>query len=1076
MAWTHVRLALLLFVGLAASRAHAQVSSSVLTGNVVDASTKAPVADVVVTATSPGLQGEQVVVTDATGLYRVPQLPAGAYTLRFEKESYRPFSRAGIEVPADRTLRLNVELLPETAGVETVTVVGTPPTVDVGSSTVGTTINQDFMRNIAVSRPGGLGGATRSFDSIATVAPQANSDVYGVGISGATSPENQYLIDGLSVNNPAYGVLGTLLSSEFVDEVNVITGGYMPEYGRTTGGTVSATTKSGGNEFHGSVFGTFTPGSLAGTPAEIPGVSGTVVGRRDIGNFGDFGATLGGYIIKDKLWFFAGFQAAYTRYKYFRSFQLANSDGTFTPIGNSEQKRFGDEHTYQIVGKLTYLINSDHRVSVTFIGIPTGGGGGASFPARSTVAVGGTGRGPTSAALFTQGTFNSSSFRTKDDSYDVVGELNSSFLDKRLLLDIRAGWHHQQDDSLPVDGTGFDVNGTGLAGTIGIRGTPDGTQNVANIDADVPASVKAACGTAASNASCGVIQYTYGGPGFLQSLKLDSYQGKGTLTYLLTALGHHVLKGGIDVEFSTYQDQKAYSGKTFLSADGANDDGTITTYTDLRRFGYLTGVGRTDAVTQDGLTAKSKRQAIGGFIQDSWSILDKVTLNLGLRYDSVNLKGEDGVTRIALNDQLSPRVGVVWDPTQQGRAKIFANYGRYYENIPLDIADRELSPEAQISGFFDGACDPLGSGGLARCQSAQYQLQTRPTRPNRWWRVTGTPDVVPVDPDLKSPSNDEIVAGAEYEVIANARLGISYTYRNLHRTVEDMSNDEANTYFIGNPGEGIADTFPKAKRTYHAITVSFNKSFADLWLAQASYTWSSLKGNYDGLYRPEDQQLDPNLNSTFDLRSLLQNQDGNLSNDQTHTIKAYVAKEFVILPVFSVTLGLGFNASSGIPINYLGAQELYGNGQAYILTRGSGGRLPWNTSFDARLALNYRLSKDMTVTAAVDAFNVFNSQRPVLVDQNYTFDTVGPIVNASNGSVPTQFGGVCPQGAANPAACAAGNGSLPKPRLYADGTPINVVLPDPTQNPQITLTNPNWGKPTAYQAVRTIRFSARFSF
>ena len=103
-------------------------------------------------------------------------------------------------------------------------------------------------------------------------------------------------------------------------------------------------------------------------------------------------------------------------------------------------------------------------------------------------------------------------------------------------------------------------------------------------------------------------------------------------------------------------------------------------------------------------------------------------------------------------------------------------------------------------------------------------------------------DQVPVDPDLKSPSNDEIVAGGEYEVFPNARVGISYTYRNLVRTIEDMSNDEANTYFIGNPGEGIADTFPKAKRTYHAVTLNFTKSFADLWLAQVSYTWSSSAG------------------------------------------------------------------------------------------------------------------------------------------------------------------------------------------------------------------------------------------
>src|SRR5215813_4467272 len=122
--WRNARATLLCLALLAGSGAWAQIGASVLTGNVVDAATKAPVGDVVVTATSPGLQGEQVVVTDATGLYRIPQLPPGTYTLRFEKETYRPFTRTGIDVASDRTLRLNVELLPETAGSETVTVVG----------------------------------------------------------------------------------------------------------------------------------------------------------------------------------------------------------------------------------------------------------------------------------------------------------------------------------------------------------------------------------------------------------------------------------------------------------------------------------------------------------------------------------------------------------------------------------------------------------------------------------------------------------------------------------------------------------------------------------------------------------------------------------------------------------------------------------------------------------------------------------------------------------------------------------------------------------------------------------------
>ena len=203
--------ALALAAALLPSGALAQGATSVLTGNVVDAQTRAAVADVVVTATSPGLQGEQVVVTDATGLYRIPQLPPGTYTLRFEKETYRPFTRTEIDVAADRTLRLNIELLPESITGDAIIITGAAPIVDVGSSTVATTLNQDFVRNFALSRPGGIGGAVRSFDSIATAAPQTAADVYGISINGATSPENSYLIDGLSVNNPAYGVLGTPL-------------------------------------------------------------------------------------------------------------------------------------------------------------------------------------------------------------------------------------------------------------------------------------------------------------------------------------------------------------------------------------------------------------------------------------------------------------------------------------------------------------------------------------------------------------------------------------------------------------------------------------------------------------------------------------------------------------------------------------------------------------------------------------------------------------------------------------------------------------------------------------------------
>jgi hypothetical protein len=85
---------------------------STLTGTVVNAQTKAPAVEVLVTATSPSLQGEQTAVTDAQGNYQIPDLPPGTYTLRFENESYQPYARHHIDLRIDSTTRVNVELLP----------------------------------------------------------------------------------------------------------------------------------------------------------------------------------------------------------------------------------------------------------------------------------------------------------------------------------------------------------------------------------------------------------------------------------------------------------------------------------------------------------------------------------------------------------------------------------------------------------------------------------------------------------------------------------------------------------------------------------------------------------------------------------------------------------------------------------------------------------------------------------------------------------------------------------------------------------------------------------------------------
>src|SRR5829696_4539685 len=139
--------------------------SGVLTGTVRDAATKAPIADVVVTATSEALQGEQIVVTDGAGQYRIPQLPPGLYNIRLEKETYKPSSRGGVQLRVGSTIRVNIELLPEAIKAEEIVVVGRAPTVDVGSTTTGAAVGSEFVSRIALSPPSSKGSSTRSFES-----------------------------------------------------------------------------------------------------------------------------------------------------------------------------------------------------------------------------------------------------------------------------------------------------------------------------------------------------------------------------------------------------------------------------------------------------------------------------------------------------------------------------------------------------------------------------------------------------------------------------------------------------------------------------------------------------------------------------------------------------------------------------------------------------------------------------------------------------------------------------------------------------------------------------------------------
>jgi hypothetical protein len=231
-------------------------------------------------------------------------------------------------------------------------------------------------------------------------------------------------------------------------------------------------------------------------------------------------------------------------------------------------------------------------------------------------------------------------------------------------------------------------------------------------------------------------------------------------------------------------------------------------------------------------------------------------------------------------------------------------------------------------------------------------------------------------------------------------------------------------------------------RNYDALTIYLTKVFSDEWLAQLSYTASYLRGNYAGLFRPETAQLDPNINSDFDLRSLLANRTGPLPGDRTHQIKLYGAKDWVLTPEHHITSGVSLKGRSGTPTSYLGSHPLYGLDEAFILPRGAGERTPWEFGADLQLGYRFNIDKDKTVQATVDIFNVLNFQAVTLKDNRYTATDVLPVTNGS---------------------------------VAADGTIPGLKREDGTDFTAAEI-NPNFGRPTAYQTPRVIRFGLRTTF
>ncbi len=783
--------------------------------------------------------------------------------------------------------------------------------------------------------------------------------------------------------------------------MNVISGGYMPEYGRTTGGVLSAITKTGSNEFHGGAFSYYSPGGLAGTPKVVPQAIDTVIGTSPLAYSYDIGADVGGPIVKDKLWFYVGFDYSTENYDVNRAFYSQIPDGmggvkidptTGNPatqhINGLDQHFSAVSQTFQAIGKLTYALNDDNKLTATFIASPTQTGGNGRF------AVDPTAGGPETNANGFSGTYSSLAHKLDSASYDTNLKWSTELDNKRILVDTIAGWHHQYNDVLPADGT-LPGSGQGLSAYPNVQWAQ--SPNYHGLPEFEGNAFKTACTPppgSSVNTLCPLTSYSSGGPtGQIGVQTYDRYTLGSTLTYLFQGLGHHVVKVGVSGEYTVFDHLKGHSGGTNII------ESTQGQLSDAEHFGVLIGPDNPSFLEPFHIVTKST--IAGGFIQDSWSVLDKFTLNVGLRYDIQLMQAADGSVGLTMPNEWAPRVGIIYDPTNEGRSKIFANYARYYENVPLGLADGSLSGEPSVLATYGTSCNSTTVSKPNGCQNNQNRtignaLNGSPTpyAPSQKWGTFGA-GAEPVDPNIQPTTTDEIVGGFEYEILKDMRAGVTYDKRWIVRWIEDMSNDNRQTFFIGNPGYGIAQGFPQASRDYDAGTLYVMKNFSDEWLLSASYTLSSLRGNIGGLFG-QNGELDPNHNAAFDTKTIMVNSYGPLPGDHTHDIKIFGAKDWKLTNTQGFSTGMAFRAKSGTPLDFFASDASYGQGTYLLEPRGSAGRLPWVYDIDVNLGYRYSIDKDKTYHAGSRHLqSLFNFQDVTSVDENYTLANATGVQNGT---------------------------------------------------------------------------------
>ncbi|MBA3463395.1 MAG: TonB-dependent receptor [Deltaproteobacteria bacterium] len=1054
-------------LGAFASSAYSQSNTTgAVQGAVVDSKTGEKLPGVTVIATSPSLAQAQTAITDENGGYKITDLPPGDYLITFYYADIT-LERGGVNVGVNKVTPVFQKLNQAQAGGEVVKITDTAPTIDPTSTTQGITIDKNYIKNIPV--PG------RTFESALGAAAGSQGDQLGVSFSGSSSLENQYYVDGVNTTGLTFGTVGSPVINDFIEEIEVITGGYNAEYGRATGGVVNVVTKSGSNEFKGSVFAYFQPGALTAAAERTPNNASSIDATGDLAYYADFGFELGGPIIKDKLWFFVGVAPQVSKVDITRttkrqtdcrkleaSGNLSTCDARLQAMGgNADSVPDVDPKTgFYITDTLDEEVRSRSARALSFLGKINYA---ATPENQGQLAIQAQPGQSESPGIYGPATSGS---KLSGLTTDISTKWTSKFNDNKTEIEAVIGWHREKISDDPYDPSQADKPLQVLYdGSLGVWGPGFGAESNATNEGcrDLPPGMSDPYPLLANNCPMDTAPYVIGGPGSISNDLQQRRAAKLSVTQRMKAGGSHEIKAGIDVEDNTSNTARLYSGGAFIQNYVGSDLIRVNRWVQLLgKMGSPQVMGNTDPRYDNRCsTPDTSGQTMGNiqyvcdyitgdlgapgtevsgntlnwsvYLRDSWQIQPNLTLNAGVRYEEQRLRYAEflrgqvdpltnetlGKNAMTMTGMLAPRVGILYDWTKEGRSKIYAHWGRFYESIPMRINDRSFGGEVNFQQDFApsqcGAPDPRIGGPIGNARNGEGCL-TDPNAVGAQERLIGASGVL-IAPGIKPQYMDEIIGGFEYEILDDLKIGVSFQNRRMGRVIEDVSTDNADTYIIANPGEWSSDEeeklmdridrvdpanldekarltrqlnlfkgiriFDKPRRDYNALQFTMTRRFSKKLYVQGSYTFSKTEGNYPGLISYDNGQVDPNISSQYDLIELLANRVGPLPQDRPHYIKLDGYYTFDLKKAGNITVGTRLRALSGVPINALGGHYLYGGNESFLLPRGQIGRTDFEHSLDLRLIYARNLGKNMQLEFFVDLHNIYNRQGTAGVDDNF---------------------------------------------------------------------------------------------